>query len=498
MAITTYIGERARLDELESDDFVGISQGDIDNNLNTIDLGNRLLGLMTDPRGLWLMKEAPGADLVTDGGFTDTTKAAAKGVAGITKATPGVVSFDAGHGYSDGDVIYFSGLTEMTELNTEYWILRSNAGDTFELQTTVGNSLDTSGYGTAETTGGDCAQATDLTSWTEGVGWHPGVDGAGALNGVVHSDASQTVHTYVQQSTSIVIGSRYRVTYTISNYSAGEFKVLVGGSGIGATRTANGTYTETITCKGTTGFLMQGNSAFLGDIDNVSMSVPVFDTHTGVAADQHDGEFKGSGWASGALEKQGRCLKYDPDGATDFINVGDDTDFEFVGLPFTVGALVEVSASTGIQTIIAKWDSGTALREWKLFITALEEGQFSLYDESVDTEPYVKSAVLSEGLHLIIGTDDGTSGNDADDGMNMYIDGVLDNTAKSGTVGYTDMEASATPVTICGSLNSGAIAEALKGDIGSTFIDGVEWSAHDVWNLWNEILAKYSEDGVGL
>ena len=211
----------------------------------------------------------------------------------------------------------------------------------------------------------------------------------------------------------------------------------------------------------------------------------------------HNGTPTGT-WTSGDRLKQGRTWKLDPDGTTAYIDLGDDTDFEFVGIPFTVGALVEVDASTGIQTIIAKWDSGTTLREWKLFITALEEAQFSLYDESADTEPYVKSAVLSEGLHLIIGTYDGTSGNDADDGMNLYIDGVLDNTTKSGTVGFTDMEASATAVTVCGSLNSGAIAETLIGDIGGVFIDGVELSAMDVWRLWQLVLSFYSENGTDL
>jgi len=123
-----------------------------------------------------------GDELVTDGSFEAVSVAAAKGVAGITKANPGVVTFDAGHGYADGDIIYFSGLTEMTELNTEYWQLQNNAGDTFELAVTYGGaSLDTSGYGAAETTGGNCAQKTDFTNWVEGIGWCVGVDGAGAL-----------------------------------------------------------------------------------------------------------------------------------------------------------------------------------------------------------------------------------------------------------------------------------------------------------------------------
>ena len=70
-------------------------------------------------------------------------------VTGITKATPGVVSSVA-HALSIGDIVTFSGLTEMTELN-----------GTFQTVTAVGSAdlfsiNDTSAYGAAETTGGAC------------------------------------------------------------------------------------------------------------------------------------------------------------------------------------------------------------------------------------------------------------------------------------------------------------------------------------------------------
>ena len=73
-------------------------------------------------------------------------------VSGITKANPGVVTATA-HGYSNGDTVYFSRLTEMTELNGTTQTVANKADNTFEI-------IDTSGYGAAETTGGDCAQRT--------------------------------------------------------------------------------------------------------------------------------------------------------------------------------------------------------------------------------------------------------------------------------------------------------------------------------------------------
>jgi len=75
----------------------------------------------------------------------------AKAITGITKANPGVVTFQAGHGFVNGELVKFSGLTEMTELNGKYRTLVNKSGDTF----TIGN---TSTFGAAETTGGNCVQ----------------------------------------------------------------------------------------------------------------------------------------------------------------------------------------------------------------------------------------------------------------------------------------------------------------------------------------------------
>ena len=68
----------------------------------------------------------------------------------ITKANPGVVTV-AGHPLSNGDLIYFSGLTQMTELNQQYDIVANDAANTFSIR-------DTSGFGSAETTGGAVVQ----------------------------------------------------------------------------------------------------------------------------------------------------------------------------------------------------------------------------------------------------------------------------------------------------------------------------------------------------
>ncbi len=77
--------------------------------------------------------------------------AAAKSATGITKANPGVITYSAGHGYIGGELIYFSGLTEMTSVNTTYRTLGAKVGDTFTLG-------DLSAATAAETTGGAVSQ----------------------------------------------------------------------------------------------------------------------------------------------------------------------------------------------------------------------------------------------------------------------------------------------------------------------------------------------------
>ena len=106
------------------------------------------------------------------------------------------------------------------------------------------------------------------TDWIKGAGWSIG-------SGV----ASKSVGTlsYLEQDLSLVIGDKYIVTYTISNYSAGAFKAYCGSSGTGISRTADGTYTETITASGSPIFSVQGNSTAIGDIDNIVVSEVIED-----------------------------------------------------------------------------------------------------------------------------------------------------------------------------------------------------------------------------
>lgn len=74
-------------------------------------------------------------------------------------------------------------------------------------------------------------------------------------------------------NTPLIIGRSYDVTYTALNYSSGSFRILCGGGGVGTTRSANGTFTETIVCATNTVLSIQaiGGGTTTCDFDNVSV-----------------------------------------------------------------------------------------------------------------------------------------------------------------------------------------------------------------------------------
>ena len=69
----------------------------------------------------------------------------------------------------------------------------------------------------------------------------------------------------------LTIGTTYKLTYTISNYSAGNIVIQAGWQSSGTSRSANGTYTEYLVCAGDTKVAFLGTSSFTGSIDNVSV-----------------------------------------------------------------------------------------------------------------------------------------------------------------------------------------------------------------------------------
>jgi hypothetical protein len=105
--------------------------------------------------------------------------------------------------------------------------------------------------------------ATD-TVWTKQTGWT-------ISGGTASCDGTQTATTYIYESASVTAGKTYAITYTISNYSAGNFNSRVRDS-ISGLRSGNGTYQDVHTTTAGSAYIYIGGDAnFIGDVDNVSV-----------------------------------------------------------------------------------------------------------------------------------------------------------------------------------------------------------------------------------
>ena len=102
--------------------------------------------------------------------------------------------------------------------------------------------------------------------WAGG-SWAWQTDGSGG--GWLRNSAGSTSTTY-QTGTGIAVGTKYGVTFTVGGRTAGNVTAYLG-SAAGTVRSANGTYSQIITCSGDTILRITGNSTFDGYIDNVSV-----------------------------------------------------------------------------------------------------------------------------------------------------------------------------------------------------------------------------------
>ena len=105
--------------------------------------------------------------------------------------------------------------------------------------------------------------------WTKGTGWDIGV----THTGKAHCDGTQGAATQLSQTPTFSLESSqtYFVTFTVSNYSAGNVRAVVGTAN-GTNRSADGTYTQTITAGVGSTFAIEGDSSFIGSIDEVKIA----------------------------------------------------------------------------------------------------------------------------------------------------------------------------------------------------------------------------------
>jgi len=83
-------------------------------------------------------------------------------ITGITNGNPAQVTASS-HGFSNGDVVWISGVVGMTEVNSRYFKVANSATNTFDLQDLDGNAIDSNTYGTYSS-GGTVARLYEIAS----------------------------------------------------------------------------------------------------------------------------------------------------------------------------------------------------------------------------------------------------------------------------------------------------------------------------------------------
>lgn len=120
------------------------------------------------------------------------------------------------------------------------------------------------------------------TSWTKGTGWT-------IAAGVATSDASQAANADLSQTPTVVVENEwYYVTFTITAYTAGNVRPVVGGTA-GTNRASAATFSEYIKAGSDGTILLRADLDFAGSIDNFSAvpaaHIPTTDDTTGRASE---------------------------------------------------------------------------------------------------------------------------------------------------------------------------------------------------------------------
>jgi len=107
----------------------------------------------------------------------------------------------------------------------------------------------------------------------KGVYWN-GSSAWTIASGVASCDGTQTATDTLSQTVTGVAGVLYETSFTVSNFSAGQVRIVCG-TQVGTWRAADGTFTEDLTMAGTTPISIEADADFVGDIDDVSVAEKV-------------------------------------------------------------------------------------------------------------------------------------------------------------------------------------------------------------------------------
>jgi len=102
------------------------------------------------------------------------------------------------------------------------------------------------------------------TDWYVGTGWT-------ISGGTANCDGTQSGNADLKQNITTYTGKQYKITYTVSNYSAGNIFIRLNSSNVSPAKSSNGTFSEILSGEGGIQVTLRANLDFIGSVDNVSV-----------------------------------------------------------------------------------------------------------------------------------------------------------------------------------------------------------------------------------
>jgi len=207
--------------------------------------------------------------------------------------------------------------------------------------------------------------------------------------------------------------------------------------------------------------------------------------------------FKDPQWLIPNNENKDKFSNYSMsfDGTNDYIDCGDSNDFSFgngtTDSPFSVSFWLNASTFATNLGIISK-DYDGSNREWTIGqFSSSNKIRFLLKNNGGGNQQSIDSTnTLSTGQwYHIVCTYDGSGGNNAADGLTIYIDGTAETPTNITKQTYTAMANTIAPLTF-GAYQTGASQLGISGKIDDVSIFSVELSSSEVSTIWNNGIPK--------
>ena len=164
--------------------------------------------------------------------------------------------------YKEYNDYFFNKEFDFSRGTSATYVAKDGLIKTAGIQPNIVNNGDFSELGSELVTNGNFDTNSDWTT----------PSGSNISGGSLNFDGTQTGTINVNQIiTSLDLTKIYKVTFTISNYTAGQVKVKISNSAQGTNKTANGTYTEYLSGMVNKTLSLTANVDFIGSIDNISV-----------------------------------------------------------------------------------------------------------------------------------------------------------------------------------------------------------------------------------